>query len=291
MDKILDYYVVFVWEQRRLIGYGLAKNTHKTYLSRAKNFRDFLRASKQINVRPEQINIRFIRSFEIYLRATKKHCNDYVMRNVQMLKRMLELCIDDGIISINPAKKFKFKYDRKKRMNFLNLEQLTLLKSCNILSPDLERTRDMFLFCCYTSITYCEVRDFQKKHVVKEGGQAWVKLIRQKTTTDETILVPLLQGAEEILQKYGYTLPVSCNSRMNKNLKKISIIAKIGIELETNSGRKTFGNVLVNDFGVDIKTVSVMMGHSSVETTERWYVQVQTKKIKRDMREAMSISW
>src|ERR1700753_1253779 len=113
MEKMLSYYVVYVWEQRRLVGRGLAGHTFKTYLSRAKNFRDFLKFSGNLSLRPDQVNIRLVRSFEIFLRSEKGHCNDYVMRNIQMLKSMCELAIDDEVITINPVKKFKFRYERK----------------------------------------------------------------------------------------------------------------------------------------------------------------------------------
>jgi integrase/recombinase XerD len=291
MEKILSYYIFFVWEQRKLIGHGLARNTHKTYLSRAKNFRDYLKSIGKTDLHPSEMNIRMIRSFDIYLRSTKKHCNDYVMRNIQMLKRMLDLAVDDDMIQYNPATRYKFKYTRKQRKIFLNLNQLTILKNYPMPNKDLERVRDMFLFSCYTSLSYIEVKNFKKSNLIRKGGEAWLKVIRQKTTVGSTVLLPLISGAEEILKKYGYDLPVSSNQCMNKSLKRISQLTKIDLPLTTHSGRKTFGNILLNDFGVDLKSVSIMMGHESVLTTEKWYIEVSEKKIKRDMREVMAITW
>lgn len=290
MEKLISYYASFVYEQRKLIGYGLSRNTHKTYLSRAKNLRDFLKSIRCQDMRPCDVDIRMIRSFDIYLRSNKKHCNDYVMRNIQMLKRMLSLAIDDGLINSNPADRYKFKYQRNKRRVFLDLNQLATLKSCN-LSPDLERNRDMFLFCCYTGMSYCDVKNFTKKNVVNKLGKDWIKIVRQKTKWNNDTFLPMLSGASAILEKYGYDLPISSCSKMNQALKKISKIAKLDLPLGTHAGRKTFGNILVNDFGVDIKTVSTMMGHRSVVTTEQWYVDVREKKITRDMREAMAVNW
>lgn len=291
MDKILSYYAFFVLEQRKLIGKGISKNTHKTYLSRAKNFRDFLKSIGCLSLRPDQVNIRVIRSFDVYLRSQKDHCNDYVMRNIQMLKRMLNLAMDDEVIFKNPVDRYKFKYNRTIKKIFLDLNQLTLLKNSPMPNEDLERNRDMFLFSCYTSLSYSEVRDFKKKNIIRKGNEEWLKVVRQKTTVDSKMILPLFSGAAEILQKYGYDLPVSSNQKMNKALKKISVLTKINLPLTTHAGRKTFGNILLNDFGVDLKSVSFMMGHESVLTTEKCYVEVQEKKLRRDLMQVMKVKW
>jgi integrase/recombinase XerD len=294
--RFSDYYTEFVSTQKTLIDKGITSNTWKTYRSRSNNFKQFLNKEGLLLLSPDKVNIRLIRKFEVYLRSDRNHCNDYVMRNLQLLKQMLNYVLEDELIKFNPFTHYKFKFQRKKKKVFLDLNQLTRIKSLNLPEgSDLDRNRDMFLFACYTGLSYCEIKSFQKKNTYTgQDGAEWIKRIRQKQErTGSECILPMLSGAVEILKKYGFSMPVSALQNMNLNIKKICALARVdNPELfSTRAGRKTFGNILVNDFGVDIKTVSFMMGHESVTTTEDWYVDVRPVKIIRDMRPVRAVNW
>lgn len=295
MEKftLMQYYEHFYAEQSQRVGKDLAHNTLKTYRNRKSCIAQYLQENSFLSIMPDQLTIRMIRSFDVWLRAKKGYCNDYVVKHIQLLERMMDFALENEDIQKNPCIHYRYNYDRRKRRIYLDLTQLTQLKHFILPNEDLIRNRDLFLFACYTGFSYSEIRNFQTKNIFTGiDGRDWINIIRQKTKKTEYVtLLPMLSGAMDILEKYGYRLPVSSNGKMNKCLKRISKLSGINIPLCTHAGRKTFGNVLVNDFGVDIKTVSVMMGHKNIKTTEDWYVDIRPQKIMRDMVVARAANW
>ena len=127
------------------------------------------------------------------------------------------------------------------------------------------------------------MRAFQvhKNIIIGKDGNNWIYILRKKTG-EETNL-PLLPPAGDLLVKYSGKLPVISNQKYNKYLKDIVRICGFKIKLCTHTARKTFGNIMHNDYGVPIETVSKMLGHSSIRTTQDWYVRTNVKKIAADM--------
>ena len=120
-------------------------------------------------------------------------------------------------------------------------------------------------------------------------GDKWINKNRQKTDTNSKI--PLLPTAQYILDKYANhpvcvnedkLLPIFSNQKMNAYLKEIATVCGINKELTFHIARHTFATTVTLSNGVPIETVSKMLGHTNLKTTQH-YAKILDKKISEDM--------
>jgi site-specific recombinase XerD len=137
----------------------------------------------------------------------------------------------------------------------------------------LELVRDIFVFSCYTGLAYIDVKNLRQKHIrTSFDGNLWVMTKRQKTDVQSNI--PLLDVAKQILEKYKGTLPdekvlpILSNQKMNAYLKEIGDLCGIEQNLTFHLARHTFGTTVTLAKGVPIETVSKMLGHTNIKTTQ-----------------------
>lgn len=145
----------------------------------------------------------------------------------------------------------------------------------------------MFLFSCFTGLAYIDLYNLRLENIViGEDGKKWIHTFRQKTTTK--VKVPLLPIAESILKKYegiltgGKILPVYSNQRTNSYLKEIAGICQIDKDLTFHMARHTFATIITLQNGVPIESVSKMLGHTNIQTTQI-YARILDNKISNDM--------
>jgi site-specific recombinase XerD len=150
--------------------------------------------------------------------------------------------------------------------------------------------RDIFLFSCYTGLAYADVKKLKRTDIVDgiDGGK-WIISRRQKT--DITARIPLLQPALDIILKYAFypqctgtncVLPVLTNQKMNAYLKEIADCCGINKSLTYHIARHTFATTITLSNGVPIETVSKMLGHRNLKTTQH-YAKILDNKISHDM--------
>lgn len=156
-----------------------------------------------------------------------------------------------------------------------------------MVSERLEHVRDLFVFSCFCGLAYSDVANLRQENIQKSfDGNLWIITKRQKTNTD--VNVPLLDIPKMILKKYkcklpdGKILPVISNQKLNAYLKEIADICGIKKNLTFHSGRHTFATTTTLSKGVPIETVSKMLGHTNIETTQI-YARITNSKIGSDM--------
>lgn len=174
---------------------------------------------------------------------------------------------------------------------FLSEHELSIVAGLKLTNSSLEHVRDLFLFSCYTGLAYCDViRLTPKNVVVGVDGDKWISINRAKTNTPSKI--PLLPGAVAILNKYvnnpvveisGILLPVMSNQWINVYLKELAKLCDIPKGLTFHCARHTFATTVTLTNGVPIETVSKMLGHKSIKTTQH-YAKIVDKKVSDDMR-------
>lgn len=109
---------------------------------------------------------------------------------------------------------------------------------------------------------------------------------RQKTKVPSNIL--LLDIPAMIIEKYrgrtkdGKLLPILSNQKMNSYLKEIGDVCGIKKNLTYHMRRHTFATTTTLAKGVPIETVSKMLGHTNIETTQI-YARITNEKIRKDM--------
>lgn len=150
--------------------------------------------------------------------------------------------------------------------------------------------RDVFLFSCYTGLSFIDAWNLTKDNIgIGIDGNKWIFTARQKTKIASHI--PLLPIAEDIIKKYekhpmcvisGKLLPVLSNQKMNAYLKEIADLCEISKELTFHIARHTFATTVTLSNGVPIESVSKMLGHKSIKTTQH-YAKILDKKVSEDM--------
>lgn len=172
----------------------------------------------------------------------------------------------------------------------LNEDEMKRLAAKHFLTERLTHVRDVFLFCCFTGLSYSDVQSLRTIDVVKGvDGRQWITINRTKTNVRSS--VPLLPTALEILERYAHhpfcvyhnkALPIISNQKMNEYLKEIATLCGIDKPLSSHIARHTFGTTVTLLNGVPIESVSKMMGHTNIRTTQQ-YAKVLDIKISKDM--------
>ena len=274
----------------------LKEGTMKNYYTTEKYLYRFLAKKRKVNdVRLKQLNYAFVTDFEHFLRNyrdSKKRLllgNNGVMKHLERFKKMLNLAVKLEWMDKNPFNQFQLKYNKYDRQ-FLDEDELEQLESAEMGNERLERIRDCFVFSCYTGLSYVDVKELDSDNIVKGiDGNHWISTKREKT--DKPVKVPLLPKAREILEKYMQCpemenkeslLPISSNQKTNAYLKEIADSCDIDKNLTFHVARHTFATTVMLSNGVPIETVSKLLGHTKLSTTQI-YARVVESKISEDI--------
>jgi site-specific recombinase XerD len=280
---------------KTLIGIDVELGTYKkfeTVLVKIKNFLKQNYQKKDINL--IDLDFKFINDFEYYMKVQEKVKHNTALRYIRCLKKIVLMAIKNDWIQKNPFANYSCQYDRVNR-EVLSENDLKLLWKKEIGIPRLDEVKDVFLFCCYTGYSFSDVERISTNDLEKGiDGEFWIFTERKKTGI--TSNVPLLPEAYSIIQKYathpycnasGKLLPVKSNQKMNAYLKEVATICGIKKNLTMHMARHTFATTITLSNGVPIETVSKMLGHSKIATTQI-YAQVLDNKVSADMKKLRS---
>ena len=208
------------------------------------------------------------------------------MKMIQKFRTIYQTAIDNGWVQKNPFASIKIHFDNVDR-GFLSKQELVAIIQKPMTSKRLDQVRDVFVFCCFCGLAYCDVAELTEGNLVEvDDGKVWLRTRRLKT--DTSVDVPLLEIPLMILQKYkgklttGKLLPVPSNQKCNDYLKEIAAICGIDKELTFHLARHTFATTVTLSNGVPIETVSKMLGHRNIRTTQI-YAKVIHDKVATDM--------
>ncbi|XHR97444.1 site-specific integrase [Mucilaginibacter sp. UC70_90] len=273
-----------------LIGKEYAKGTLDRYETSLKHTQAFLiwkYNAADIDIRA--IDHEFIMAYDFYLRSERGCNNNSTVKYLKNFKKIILICIANGWLDKDPFVKYKPKVKEVKR-DFLNAEELEVMANKQLVSDRVSQVRDIFLFSCYTGLAYADVKKLKRTEIVTGiDGQKWVYTNRQKTDTSSRI--PLLPQAMDLMVKYeehpqcvndGLLLPVLSNQKMNSYLKEIADACGIHKELTYHIARHTFATTVTLANGVSIESVSKMLGHTNIKTTQH-YAKILDMKVAQDM--------
>lgn len=274
----------------------LAPGTMKNYYTTQRYIEKFLREKYYRNdLILSQLTYKFILDFERYLfnYVPKDHQkplnNNGIMKHIERLRKMINMAVKLDWLSKDPFASFKKHFDKVERES-LNSTELIALASKEFTIERLRHVRDMFLYSCYTGLSYIELAELTPNNIITgiDGG-LWISTSRAKTDTG--VRVPLLPQAIELMEKYrndpralnnGTVFPVISNQRMNGYLKEVADICGITKTLTFHIARHTFATTVTLSNGVPIESVSKMLGHTSIRTTQI-YAKVVESKLSEDM--------
>lgn len=241
------------------------------------------------------VDYSFIAAFDTFLKEQYQNNLNTVWGYHKHLKKVLNIAVAMDYILKNPYLKFKLKKQEAKR-EYLTLKEIELISEKEIDIKRIGIVRDIFLFACFTGLSYVDIAKLNEAHIQKGfDGDNWIIVDRTKTST--RCRVPLLDVPRNILDRYkndpvcenrGVLLPVLTNQRMNSYLKELADICHIKKSLTMHVARHTFATTVTLNNGILIETVSKMLGYTSIKTTQI-YAKIVDKKISEDMKKLKSI--
>ena len=274
-----------------LLNDEFAPGTLERYKTSLKHTVDFLKWKYNVtDFDIKKIDHAFITEYEFYLRSVRKCNNNTAVKYIKNFGKIIRICIANGWLDKSPFVNYKSKVKEVERA-FLVEEEIQVLASKEFATDRLNQVKDIFLFSCFTGLAYIDVKKLTKNNItIGIDGEKWIYTNRQKTDTRSNI--PLLPMAEEVIAKYkehpqclneGKLLPVLSNQKMNSYLKEMADVCGINKELTFHIARHTFATTVTLTNGVPIESVSKMLGHKNLRTTQH-YAKILDRKVSDDMK-------
>jgi len=215
--------------------------------------------------------------------------NNTVMKHIQRLRKMTTMAYKMEWIEKDPFIRFQSKFEKSER-EFLTESELLRIENFQPKSNKLKHVRDLFVFSCYTGIAYIDVMLLTEDNLLMGiDGNKWIITKRHKTGTP--VKVPLLKPAIVLIDAYtsnqkaiaaGTLFPKMSNQKLNDYLKELAVLCEIKKHLTFHMARHTFATTVTLTNGVPIETVSKMLGHTKLSTTQI-YAKVVETKVSEDM--------
>lgn len=286
-ESLVPLYLQHLEDTKKLVGLSKADPTYRKYERMYRRVVEFMKKKYNITDIPlREIKLSFITDLEFFLRTEYSYSQNTVYKCMKFFKQVINKGIRAGLIFVDPFNGYKISTERVDR-GFLTEDELTKMMSKEFGSKRLEQVRDIFIFACFTGLAYIDLANLRVYNIQKMfDGRLWIVTHRQKTNTKVT--VPLLPPALKILKKYegkyldGQLLPIITNQKLNCYLKEIADLCEINKNLTFHLARHTFATTMTLGKGVPIESVSKMLGHTNIQTTQI-YARITNEKISHDM--------
>ena len=259
-------------ERKAMVGKTVAPATYWVFEYTGRLFKEFIQKKyerKDLYLR--EINLGFIQGFHAYLLGEKKMGQNSCTKHLKFLKKLLNLAVANSYISYNPVNVYKVEREPVE-IDFLDEEELRKIINFDTPLPRLERAKDMFLFGCFTGLSYIDIKTLTPEHFEKDSaGRIWIKKRRVKTGVLSRI--PLLPIAKLILDKYkggDKLLPIQDPADINKYLKDIAILCGINKQICFHTSRHTFASTVTLANNISLEVVSKMLGHTNTRMTAHY---------------------
>lgn len=196
------------------------------------------------------------------------------------LRRYINVARVRGLVKSDPLLGVRVSRGQSEQGRWLSEDELCRMEMTKILPP-LDKVRDLFLVQCYTGLAYSDLTAMCVENVQEEDGMPVLTGCRQKT--GQPFAIPLLPGCVEILDRYGWRLPLMSLEQYNMRLKAVADICGIDKPVASHWGRRTCGTMLLNK-GVPIEVVAKILGHSNIKITQQCYAKILNKTVVAAMR-------
>lgn len=276
-------------EVAQLVGRDYSAGTLERYKTVEKHLAEFMKATYNLSDIPiADVQHKFITDFEFYLKTARNCGHNTTLKYIKNFKKIIRIALANRWMKHDPFTKYKVRLQQIDR-GYLTEEEIQRIVSKKLHTPRLNQVRDIFIFCCFTGLAYADVKKLTKDDIVIGiDGEKWIQTSRTKTNVRSNI--PLLPTALAIIEKYKpekdtpatNLLPVLSNQKSNAYLKEIADLCEINKNLTTHLARHTFATTVTLTNGVSIESVSKMLGHRSVKTTQH-YAKIVDRKVSEDM--------
>lgn len=290
-----ERYLIPIFEEHnskieKLLGKEYAPATLKNFKTCLAHLKEFLwKFHKKSDIDIQKLEPSFLNDFDFFLRTKPNINNNSAVKHTKNLSKILKLCYQNNWIEKDLVIFYKGKF-QEVNVNFLTEKEIKTIKNKDFIGSGLNIVRDIFIFSCYTGLAYIDIFNLTKEQItIDVDRNFWIMTNRQKTGINSNI--PLLPIAEEIIKKYenhplvsnsGKLLPVYSNQKVNEYLKTIADNCNINKKLTFHCARHTFATTVTLSNNVSMESVSKMLGHKSIKTTQH-YAKILDKKVSEDM--------
>ena len=273
-------------ERKPQIGVTLSKSTHGLYCITRQRLADFLNYKYNMNdIAVKEINKQFIEDFANHLLTQYGLSKNTVVSTLKKFRHVIEVALNKEWIYKNPFNGYKMQWQKTDR-GYLTQSEIDTLINSRFENEFLETSRDIFIFCTFTGLAYTDIKHLTHDNIQSSfDGKLWIIGKRKKTDTEYNI--PLMNIPKMILEKYkdktadNLILPVYNIMQYNRRLKQIAKLCGINKNMSSHLARHTFATLTLTK-GLSIESVSKMLGHTSITTTQI-YARVTNKKIGNEM--------
>jgi site-specific recombinase XerD len=276
--KAYEFHIAGISE---LVGIDYTATTIKRYkssLNSLKRYRD------ELDIKLKDLDYNFILGYHTYIKSVEGLKHNSAAKNIKNLYGVIHTSIKNNWLTNNPFRDFSCNYINTPRQ-YLTDDEIETLIAKQFEIERLAKVRDVFVFQIYTGLSYIDLYQLTERDIkIGVDGNEWIIINRKKTHTRSAI--PVLPRAREILAKYSYKLPVYCNQRTNSYLKEIADLCNIYKPLTSHIARHTFATTVTLSKGIPIESVSKMLGHTDIKTTQI-YAKVTDNKVANDMQHLM----
>jgi site-specific recombinase XerD len=286
--------LINVWEDHNkellcLVGKEVSKDTYQKYERCKNHFIKFLYSkNKQKDIFVGQVNYELVNSFFTFLKTDCGCAHNTAVKFMHNLKKIIQIIKHNGWITHDPFYGIKMK-EKVVARPYLTEQELIRILEYKPKIERLSRVKDFFLFSCFTGLAYIDVKNLCGKNIIKSSNTYWVKTHRKKTSTNANI--PLLPVPIKIIKKYNNidnlndnerVIPILSNQKTNSYLKEIADLCGINKKLSFHVARHTFATTVTLTNGVPLESVSKMLGHKDLKTTQH-YARIVDLKVGEDM--------
>lgn len=283
---IMYYFNKFNEQYKSKVGAVVTRTTYLRYELAQKRLGEFMEETRKVKDMPyREITTVFLQDFYLFLRNKYKSGNNNAMKTIQHVRAVFFYIKNTGEHFADPFANFKISFEKIER-SYLTKEELEVLYNKKFGSERLERVRDVFLFCCYSGLSYSDLYNLTKEEI-KTGidGNLWIMDTRNKTGVPYKVRlldIPVaILNKYEYLQKDGKLLPVISNQKMNEYLLEIANLCCINKKITCHVARHSFATLCLTE-GMSIESVSKLLGHTKIKTTQI-YARIIDKKLSDDM--------
>ncbi len=275
---------------KALEGTEFASNTVKRYgttLEHTKSFLKWKYNTEDLDIK--KLDHETISEFDFWLKSIQKCNHNSTMKYLSNFKKIVLIAVKNNWLPSDPFANFKFTKKPVQRLALTENELNTIVKK-NFKNERLQIVRDIFIFSCYTGLSYADVKKLRADELnIGIDKSLWIFTNRQKTGASTRM--PLMPEALAIVEKYkkhpkcmvsGLLLPILSNQKMNSYLKEIGDTCDIDKPLTFHIARHTFATTITLSHGVPIETVSKILGHSSIKQTQH-YAKLTDNKVNEDI--------
>ena len=269
---LLEVFIEHNEDQAKNVGNGVAKATHWISVYTFRLVKEYMLQKYERNdIYLRELNLNFIQSFHTFLKIDKGMKQNSATKYLKQLKKIINVAVANSYMTFNPFATYKIEREPVE-IDFLDEEELRRIINFDTPIPRLEKAKDMFLFGCFTGLSYIDIKTLANEHFEKDGaGRIWIKKRREKTGI--LARIPLLPIAKLILDKYKGNerlLPIQDPADINKYLKDIAILCNINKRICFHTSRHTFASTVTLANNISIEVVSKMLGHTNTRMTSHY---------------------